>query len=239
MTPSPISRGPSISTPMSPGPITRGPGAISTRATTIARSRIAISLLAQSPKYASGHQLRAQVFLKLREFDKARKDFDSACELEPKTARHFTARAQFFIGRDQSKEALGDVEQAIKLEPKNAALLADRASIFEKLKQLDKAEADLNEYVKREPKGTEARDAPLLLSGAARQAEGRACGHQQGDRNGAEGLHASFGAGRRLSAHGGFREGTGRLQFRHRKIPEKRDALRRSLDDVCQAEEVR
>jgi TonB family protein len=87
---------------------------------------------------------RANIYLDLRDYQKALDDVSAALALVPKSDCAFALRGQIHLEQKKYKEAVEDLTEAINIDPNYAFAYRDRADAYEKLKQDPLALADRN-----------------------------------------------------------------------------------------------
>lgn len=101
---------------------------------------------------AAFYSLRAQVYLGMKDYDRAMQDYDKALELFPDLSQALVVRAWLFEKAGRDEEALADFDHAAKAAPSDVS--AWRGSCRERRilnKDLDTALADCNEALRLSP----------------------------------------------------------------------------------------
>jgi tetratricopeptide (TPR) repeat protein len=104
------------------------------------------------PKDASGWTYRGDIFLNLREYERAIQDYNQAIEVNPKWMWPWDNRGEAYLRSNKIDRAIQDFEQVIKLSPDYAMGYLDRGMAYIRKKQLELALADFETGLKVDPK---------------------------------------------------------------------------------------
>lgn len=106
---------------------------------------------------------RGVVYFRMKNLDRALKDFDQAIALSPKAPDAYSNRATVRLVQGDKEGALADYGKVIALKPEGPGQLAfalrNRAGILADLKRHDEALADLQDALKAAPKDWKDRKA--------------------------------------------------------------------------------
>jgi len=130
------------------------------------------SAIALNPNFADAYAARANIYIQLHEYRKAREDVNKAIEIEPKNPFYYAVRAMTYAGcsdkymeickngddgmlgdmkcseiSDDCEKALNDIEKAISLKPDIADWYMLRATIYVRTNMVAKAISDLNKVI--------------------------------------------------------------------------------------------
>jgi serine/threonine protein kinase/tetratricopeptide (TPR) repeat protein len=108
------------------------------------------------PEDSHGYLNRGIAYVQQKKFDKAKKDYEKAKELQPKNSKIYNAFSDLYFELKQYDKALESVEQTILLDPELSLYYLNRAAIFITLKRYKEAENDYNFILHKEPKNPQA-----------------------------------------------------------------------------------
>ena len=112
----------------------------------------AIRLGQNDPMVVYFYSTRADILMKLRNFDRATAGLTSAIAQKPKyAAALYGIRARVWVTKGDPDRALADATEAIRLDPDDVGRYGTRASIFHEKGEFDRALADYNEAIRRKP----------------------------------------------------------------------------------------
>jgi len=94
---------------------------------------------------------RASAYCKLKEFDKAIADCNSAIQMEPLNRDGFIERAHVYHTMRKEDLAIADLDKAVELDPKSALAYNNRAWSYASLGQYEKAIEDCNRALALKP----------------------------------------------------------------------------------------
>jgi tetratricopeptide (TPR) repeat protein len=97
---------------------------------------------------------RGELFLKMKQFDKARDDFNRAIECGANAPQLFLQRAETNMALKRSDEALKDFAAAVELDPSDFGTLHSRFHSYSDHKLYDKALSDVNRLLEIAPDGS-------------------------------------------------------------------------------------
>jgi tetratricopeptide (TPR) repeat protein len=104
-----------------------------------------------NPADAAAHSLLGTVFLRQRQFAKAREQFLSARKLVPQDPSVCVSLARTYIGEKKWADAEQQFRQALEMNPRYTQALAQFANFWVERGQRGKAEALVSEYLKNYP----------------------------------------------------------------------------------------
>lgn len=113
----------------------------------LADYNIAIEVGEDDGRYYSS---RANVYVEMKNFDAAMKDYNKAIELD-NTAFNYYYRANAFVIMKKFDLALKDFSKAIELYPKGDLMWHSRGSFYLEQKQYEKALSDFNKAIELDP----------------------------------------------------------------------------------------
>jgi tetratricopeptide (TPR) repeat protein len=100
--------------------------------------------IAKNPDDAEAYFQRGRLFIRLREFSRARDDFNQAIDLKPDHFEAYHQRGHAHEGLGQAQKAIDDFTAALKGQPQNAHLYHARGENYLHLRDYVKAVEDLN-----------------------------------------------------------------------------------------------
>lgn len=125
-----------------------------------------------NPKDASGWTYRGDIYLNLRDYERAEADYTHAIELAPRWMWPWDNRGEAYLRAGDVDRAIQDFEQVIKVQPDYAMGYLDRGIANFKKRQYAVARADFEAGLKVDPKCT----ACLLGRGLVRRTTGDPAG---------------------------------------------------------------
>jgi tetratricopeptide (TPR) repeat protein len=132
--------------------------------------------IAADPNYSFGYQLRADLWLEQKEYDRAIADCTEEIRLtdsDQDTSNSFRHRGQVWFAKKDYAKAIADFDEAIRLNPKHAEAFINRGIAYAIQGQHDRALADYDAALRLDPKHALA----LYARGAAKLESGNSAGN--------------------------------------------------------------
>lgn len=102
------------------------------------------------PQNAEAFELRGDIWVGIKNYDRAIDNYDAAIKLKPDIARLYSRRAAAFDLMHNFRIAVRDYTDAVRLDP-SVATLIDRAEAFKKVRRYDLALDDLTAALRINP----------------------------------------------------------------------------------------
>jgi tetratricopeptide (TPR) repeat protein len=108
-----------------------------------------------SPKNSLAYRNLGDIYVELRQFDKAREIYNNLINVDSKNAQSYAVRAQFFMTDiDDYLSSISDLSKAIELEIDNSDFYFKRAKVYFKIKDYRKALNDFEKSLELNPEIT-------------------------------------------------------------------------------------
>jgi tetratricopeptide (TPR) repeat protein len=108
-----------------------------------------------SPNNSKAYNYLGNIYVQLREFDKAREIYNKLIRVDDKNAQNYIIRAQFFMTDiDDYSSSISDLTKAIELEIDNSDFYFTRAQAYFKIKDFKNAIYDFEKALELNPEIT-------------------------------------------------------------------------------------
>ena len=108
-----------------------------------------------SPLNSLPYRNLGDIYVELRQFDKAREIYDNLINVDSKNAQNYVVRAQFFLTDiDDYSSSISDLSKAIELEIDNSDFYFTRAQVYFKTKEYKSALNDFEKALELNPEIT-------------------------------------------------------------------------------------
>ena len=111
-----------------------------------------------SPNNSLPYRNLGDIYVELRQFDKAREIYDNLVNVDSKNAQNYALRAQFLmIDIDDYLSSISDLSKAIELEIDNSDFYFKRAQVYFKIKDYKRALNDFEKALELNPEITNSK----------------------------------------------------------------------------------
>lgn len=107
------------------------------------------------PNYAAAYYNRGIAYDELKQFNRAKKDYDQAISLYPNFEAAYSNRGLVFYELKHFTQAISDFNQAIRLNPNDAEVYYNRGNAYANLKQFNRAIEDFDQAIRINPTDAE------------------------------------------------------------------------------------